>query len=132
MLLAIALIEFFLPSFNQLVGKQLDVEYTSNWLVLSGLLILTILVGIIAGSYPAFFLARIRPIQAMQSNRFLGEGGKKPFKMRSVLVVAQFMISIVLSSRIVNRNCRRFIDTISAQVTFPVRQRKRVIRKNVW
>lgn len=96
MLLAVALIEFFLPTFNNLVGKQLDVEYTNNWIVLAGLLVLTLFVGVTAGSYPAFFLARFRPIQAMQSKQSVSSVGKKPFRMRSILVVTQFMISIVL------------------------------------
>jgi len=96
MFLAIAMIEFFLPQFNRLVGKQLEVRYLENWLVFSGLVILTVLVGILAGSYPAFFLARFRPIHVLQGKIGIGTTSRATHRLRSALVVTQFIISIVL------------------------------------
>jgi putative ABC transport system permease protein len=66
LLLAVALVELFLPTFNALLGGQIDINYFDNSIVALSLLALTLLVGIIAGSYPAFFLSRFRSIQALQ------------------------------------------------------------------
>jgi len=96
LLLAIALVEFFLPIFNELTGKQITSRYLNNWSVVFGLLAITAFVGILAGSYPAFFLARFRPVQALQSKNLAGLGGRAPLRLRAILVTAQFIISIAL------------------------------------
>ena len=93
---AIAMVEFFLPKFNLLVAKQLEVRYFENWLVLAGLAALTVFVGILAGAYPAFFLARFRPIHVLQGKITIGAANRAPRRLRSILVVTQFIISIVL------------------------------------
>ncbi|MGH7455986.1 MAG: ABC transporter permease, partial [bacterium] len=61
-----------------------------------GLLALTLLVGMMAGSYPAFFLASFRPLQVLQGKILTGSGGRSPLRIRAILVVAQFIISISL------------------------------------
>jgi len=96
LLLAIALVEFFLPLFNELTGKQITSRYLNNWSVIFGLLTIAALVGILAGSYPAFFLARFRPVQALQRKNIAGLGGRTPLRLRAILVVMQFIISIAL------------------------------------
>ena len=55
-LVAIVLVEAFLPSFNQLANKKLEITFFNNWLTIPALLIFSVLmVGLIAGSYPSFF-----------------------------------------------------------------------------
>ncbi len=96
LLVAITLIELFLPTFNALVGKQLAMNYANNWNISLGILTLTLFVGIIAGSYPALFLSRFRPIHALQAKGFPSTDGRGPRRVREGLVTFQFIISIGL------------------------------------
>jgi len=102
LLLALALVELFVPAFNMLLGKQVEMRYADNWSVVLGLLALALLVAILAGSYPAFFLARFRPVHALQGKTLLG---RTPLHLRAVLVVVQFVISIglIVVTAIVNK-----------------------------
>jgi len=96
LLLALVLVELFLPTFNALLDKQIEMSYANDWSVVFGLLALTLVVGILAGSYPALFLARVRPVQALYGKTLFGVGGRSPLRLRAVLVVVQFVISIGL------------------------------------
>ena len=96
--LAAAVIAFFavlllLPMFNQVAGKELVVgSQTLTWL-LPALLAIVLVVGFAAGSYPAFFLSAFQPINVLSGKL---AGGFKGSRLRSVLVVFQFSISIFL------------------------------------
>lgn len=82
-----------LPLFNQISGKSLNINvHTFIWL-LPAVLIIILVVGILAGSYPAFFLSAFQPIQVLKGK--LATGFKGSF-LRSFLVVFQFSISIFL------------------------------------
>jgi putative ABC transport system permease protein len=96
MLLSLGMVELFLPAFNQLVGKDLAAAYSESPAILLGLIALTILVGLISGSYPALFLSNFRPIAVLKSNLSSGLRGGSPLRLRSVLVTLQFVISISL------------------------------------
>lgn len=89
---AIFLVELLLPWFGSFVGKALRLSYSNNFLVLAGLLGLALLVGIIAGSYPAFFMSRFQPAAVLKGTR--SSSYKSNF--RTALVVSQFAISIIL------------------------------------
>ena len=95
-ILAIGLVEFVLPYFNQFVNKQLDIKYLENWRVLLGFVTLTFFVGLLSGSYPAMFLSKFRPVKALQGNALTGKTGAGHLRFRSILVVLQFAISIGL------------------------------------
>lgn len=93
LLLSIAAVELVLPLFNSLSGRNLAVDYHDNpWLILSigGM---ALLVGIISGSYPAFFLSALQPVKTLKDTM---SGGTKSGRLRQILVVAQFAISIAL------------------------------------
>ncbi|MEZ4829782.1 MAG: ABC transporter permease [Bacteroidia bacterium] len=90
-LVAILLAEAFLPAFNQLSGKELHMPYTL-WMV-AGLLIGVLVVGGISGIYPAFFLSSFQPVHVLKGKLSAGSGSTT---LRSVLVVVQFIASIVL------------------------------------
>ncbi|NRB46569.1 MAG: ABC transporter permease [Saprospiraceae bacterium] len=79
-----------LPIFYEYLGKELFIDYSREAPFLASLLILGVLVGILAGSYPAFFLSRFRPALVLK-----GVYGKKQkgALLRKGLVVFQFMIS---------------------------------------
>ena len=92
-ILAVGLAWILLPLFNQMAGKQL--AFTSDnltWL-LPSLLVIVLVVGFLAGSYPAFFLSAFQPIDVLKGK--IAKGFKGSF-LRSFLVIFQFSISIFL------------------------------------
>ena len=91
-IVAIILTELAIPLFNDLTSLDITMEgfIDQIGIVLAALILL---VGILAGSYPAFILSSFRPIQAMKGDFFRGSG--KSF-LRNGLVVFQFTISIIL------------------------------------
>jgi putative ABC transport system permease protein len=93
LVIAIGIAALLLPLFNQLAGKQMSVwTLFSTWL-LPVLVALIIVVGCIAGSYPAFYLSSFQPVQVLKGN--IAKGFKSSW-LRSGLVVFQFFISISL------------------------------------
>lgn len=96
MALALVLVIVALPFFNQLAGKQLVFNFLSQPLLLPGMLLLTLIVGVVAGSYPAFFLSSFNPVSVLKGIKGIGTSGDKNLSLRSGLVVFQFMISIGL------------------------------------
>ncbi len=93
MLLAMVFVKAALPLFNDLSGKNLTLNITQHPLLLLTLLVLGLLVGTFAGSYPAFFLSSFNPVSVLKT-RFTS--GKGTVGLRSGLVVFQFFISITL------------------------------------
>jgi putative ABC transport system permease protein len=93
--LGIGLVHLLLPSFRNLVNRPLELNYLHNPLVIPLLLALGLFVGVISGSYPAFFLSSIKPVAALKNRAFKGidKGGAG---LRNALVVLQFSISIFL------------------------------------
>lgn len=102
MILGTLLVVLALPIFNQLSGKNLEASFLLNPKVLITLFSLGILITLLAGSYPAFFLSSIKPISALKNK--IATGGKST-GIRSVLVVFQFVVSagLILSIIIVNQ-----------------------------
>jgi putative ABC transport system permease protein len=92
-LLALLLVEIFLPLVNHLTDKKLSLIQTHPILVGLSLIGLAALVGILAGSYPAFVLSAFRPAKVLKGSLSAGSRG---ILFRRVLVVAQFSISIIL------------------------------------
>lgn len=91
MILSLCIVYSVLPAFNNLTGKELSLGFDPMMLI--GLLVVTLVVGIIAGSYPAFVLSSFNPAQVMKGYFGRNAGGAK---LRNGLVVFQFMISIIL------------------------------------
>jgi putative ABC transport system permease protein len=92
-LLALAAVQLLLPFFNNITGKALAVPYIQNVLTIPLLLGLVLFIGILAGTYPAFFLASFDPAVVLKKEM---TGKSKRSSMRNVLVVFQFTVSIVL------------------------------------
>ena len=91
--IAIAIVALLLPLFNQLADKQISVSVLSRPGILFGISALLILVSLISGSYPAFFLSSFQPIKVLKGNLSMGFKGSA---LRNTLVVLQFTISVVL------------------------------------
>jgi putative ABC transport system permease protein len=82
-----------LPYFNQLAGKSINVGTLFQPMMLISLLLLVLIVGLLAGSYPAFYLSAFQPIDVLKGK--LASGFKRSW-LRNGLVVFQFVISILL------------------------------------
>ena len=90
--LAVGLAYALLPLFNQLSGRELFIPFKE--VNMYGLLVLAaLLVGLMAGIYPAFFLSAFKPVSVLKGNVSLG---MKSGFIRSSLVVFQFTVSILL------------------------------------
>jgi predicted permease len=91
-LLAVIIILLVLPAFNTLVEKQLalNIFYPSH---IGALLLITVLCGLIAGSYPAFYLSSFNPVTVLKGLKL--KTGSAGF-VRKGLVVLQFAISVTL------------------------------------
>ena len=93
LVLALILVKISLPSFNDLSGKALNFDFTNNPFEIITILAFGLLVSVLAGSYPAFFLSSFKPISVLKS-KFIPN--RKGISFRSGLVVFQFIISISL------------------------------------
>ncbi|WKN41102.1 ABC transporter permease [Tunicatimonas pelagia] len=91
--LALVSAGLLLSPFNNLAGKEISSAlFAEPWFLLS-LLSLMLLVGLLAGSYPAFYLSSFRPVEVLKGKL---KAGMKSSGVRNVLVVFQFFISITL------------------------------------
>ncbi len=91
-LVAVVLVELSLPLYNQLVSKHLEINYGSPYFWLLGLG-LSVATGVLAGSYPAFYLSAFNPVQVLKGRMHVSRGSATP---RQVLVTLQFSFSILL------------------------------------
>ena len=101
MIVAVILVLLLLPYFNDLTEKNLIFDFSNYlmWLLLIGI---TLIVGLLAGSYPAFYLSAFNPIKTMRNGINKGKGN---FYFRRVLVVFQFVLSVglIISTIVVQR-----------------------------
>jgi len=93
MILALIIIRITLPYFNNLLGTGLKLNLFTNWYNIPVLLGFTLLVGFLAGSYPALFLSSFNPYEVLKGS---AKGSMHNGNIRRVLVVVQFTVSILL------------------------------------
>lgn len=91
--LALACCYFLLPQFNLLAGKQLGMNIFASPLFIAAIAGLIILVGVVAGSYPAFYLTSFNAVEVLKGKV---RAGMKSRGVRSILVICQFALSIFL------------------------------------
>ncbi len=89
--LALSMVNALLPIFSQLTGKELVWSVDAQFLLLAGGL--TVLTGIVAGSYPSLFMAAFKPATALKGKLVLSAGSSN---IRKVLVVGQFILSFMM------------------------------------
>jgi ABC-type antimicrobial peptide transport system permease subunit len=87
--IALAIVQFSLPAFNMLTGKQLSIDFGNIFYWLAAVLF----TGFIAGSYPAFYLSSFVPVQVLKGSFKKVNAVVTP---RKVLVVLQFTFAIIL------------------------------------
>ena len=91
--LALALLALFLPIFSALAGRDIALGMTLSGFFLLTLLGVVVLIGLVAGTYPAFFLSLFQPAEALRGRlgtRLSGSG------VRKGLIIFQFTVSIAL------------------------------------
>lgn len=98
--IAFVIAEFALPFFNSIVSRQLTIDFINNWPFIAFIFSIAIFTGILAGSYPAFYLSKFKPSKALKSASSMSNS-KSP--LRRVLVTFQFVVSsmLILSTLVV-------------------------------
>ena len=91
-LFALGIVALALPYFNQLTEKDMSLQISNPyfWLIM---IAFTLLTGLLAGSYPAFYLSSFNPVNVLKGNLKLGRSDALP---RKILVVIQFASSVIL------------------------------------
>ncbi len=95
MLIAVAVLELLMPSFSRLIEADIELRYFGAGGIAIPTFLLVLIVGVIGGLYPAFFLSRFEPATVLKANQSASETPGTG-RLRSVLVVGQFAVSIGL------------------------------------
>ncbi|MBU1370745.1 MAG: ABC transporter permease [Bacteroidetes bacterium] len=93
LILALVVVQLGLPVFNELSGKNLTFSTLANMNIILGILGMLVIVGLLAGWYPALVLSSFSPVKALKSSK---NNASSKFQFRKILVGAQFTIVIVL------------------------------------
>jgi putative ABC transport system permease protein len=88
---ALIIVAVALPYFNQLSGKAFEVSVLVKGMMLPAILLACLFIGLLAGSYPAFFLSAFKPVSVLKGKI---SAGFKSSWLRSTLVTTQFVVSI--------------------------------------
>ncbi|MVM37633.1 FtsX-like permease family protein [Spirosoma sp. HMF3257] len=91
LLVAIGMVALVLPSYNQLSDKQFGITSLLTGWMLPGILLSCLLIGLLAGSYPAFFLSAFKPVSVLKGQI---RAGFRSGWLRNTLVTTQFVVSI--------------------------------------
>ncbi len=93
MVLSILLVELFLPFFNQITEKQLQIDGSTASFFIIAVCLITVFTGLLSGSYPAFYLSSFKPVKVLKgTGNFIGFNNF----IRKYLVIFQFVISTSL------------------------------------
>jgi putative ABC transport system permease protein len=93
LILAVIIVKVSLPYFSDLLGISLELKLLSSMFTIPALFLFALLVGLLAGSYPAFFLSSFSPYEVLKGEV---KSSMKNGRLRKVLVVFQFTVSILL------------------------------------
>ncbi len=93
LIIALIIIKLTLPYFNNLLGVNLKLGLLAKWYTIPGLLVFTLFVGFLSGSYPALFLSSFNPYEVLKGSV---RGSMQNGSIRRILVVFQFAVSILL------------------------------------
>ncbi|MBC8489256.1 MAG: ABC transporter permease [Bacteroidetes bacterium] len=94
LLIAILIVSMLLPDFNNIADKTLSFSLASNPVIFLQALIIAIFVGLVSGSFPAFYLSSFLPVKVLKGS--IGHNGRGTGWLRKILVVVQFFIAIVM------------------------------------
>jgi putative ABC transport system permease protein len=92
-ILSVGLVKTLLPYFNQITGKQFLFNLQTVGELLAVLLLISVVIGLLSGIYPAFYLSRMKPTKAVKGEVKIGT---RDLFMRQSLVITQFTLSIIM------------------------------------
>ena len=107
-LLSLGMIFYLLPVFNSISGKMLSASVLLQPNFILGLAFISLITGLFAGSYPAFFLSAYRPVNVLKGNTSQGSSQT----LRQALVILQFTLSIalIIATIVVNQQLKYSIN----------------------
>jgi len=91
--IALIAVKLILPYFNSFTGKQLALDTEADYRIWTGILLILVLSGILAGIYPALFQSRFKPLVLLKNKINPGKG---TLSLRKSLVIFQFSLSIIM------------------------------------
>jgi putative ABC transport system permease protein len=110
LILGLGLAELMLPIFSGLLDKQIGFDFGENLGSMMALAGLTLVIGGLAGIYPAFVLSGFQPVESLKGATKNPASMSHPFRFRKILVVTQFAIFVALmAATIVMREQMQFI-----------------------
>ena len=98
LILALAMVEILLPTFDTFLGRPIALHYLSDWPLVLAILAIAVLAGLLSGVYPALVLSGFRPATILRASSASGSGSGL---LRTSLVVLQFAVSIGLGMAVV-------------------------------
>lgn len=96
LLISIISVKLIMPSFSSLVGTEIGIGYNSDWATMLLILGGDLVVGLLAGLYPALVISSYKPVEAIKGTNSAARGRNKASFLRKGLVIFQFSISIIL------------------------------------
>jgi putative ABC transport system permease protein len=93
LVLALTLVKFTLPLFNDFSGKNLELGFTMDYRIWIGIAAIAVVVGLSSGVYPAFIQSGFKPFMLLKNKVKFGKGN---LSIRQSLVVFQFTLSIIM------------------------------------
>ncbi|MBX2841609.1 MAG: ABC transporter permease [Flammeovirgaceae bacterium] len=93
LVIALGLVQVLLPFANNFTQKELALNLSTDPIILIGILLVAIMIGVISGMYPAFYLSSFNPVSVLKGIKI---NAGRAVNLRRALVVFQFTISIVM------------------------------------
>jgi putative ABC transport system permease protein len=131
--IAFGITQLLLPAFSHVAGRNLSLDFSGQWVIIAGFFLLSVITGLLAGSYPAFYLSSFQPAKVLKG-RFTNS--LSAVALRKGLVIFQFIISVVLiiASVVITKQMRylRSSDlgfTKDQQIVIPLRS---TAAKNIY
>ena len=123
MLIALALAELLLPSFAAFLEADMELSYFGEGGIILPVIVLVLVVGVLGGLYPAFFLSRFQPATILRANKSSAETPGTG-RLRIVLVVGQFAVSIglIICTAVV------YAQTVYARTVDPGYKREHILQ----
>jgi putative ABC transport system permease protein len=94
LILAFVIDYFLMPDFNNFTDKMLSMNPVGNPMVYFQMLLIALFIGLISGSYPAFYLSSFQPVSVLKGS--VSKSGSKSGLLRKILVIIQFFIAIFM------------------------------------
>jgi len=131
--IALCVTKLLLPAFSSVSGRNLSLSFSEQWFIIAGFFALSIVTGLLAGSYPAFYLSSFKPVKVLKG-RFTNS--LSAVALRKGLVVFQFIISVVLIiASVVISNQMKYLRSTDLgfakdqQIVIPLRS---TVAKNIY